>query len=300
MPSYFSLLRQHGLKMGFANFLGYLAGYSAFYLSMIILVLPIILMAGGLGIAEESFSSEMMDEIIAGLSMFGFIVVVLLYLGLVVFSVAVSCFLNGGIYGMGAQILRERVAKIGTYFSQGLRFMWRLTGQYLLMMFILLPLYIPVVGIIILEEMLGESPVLMIFAIFFMFILFIFASLFYLIAPAILVHDDLRVWESIKRAFHVVFRHFGHSLLSVLLAGIILIGLNFVYLAFSGVIMGLIALLQFILSYEVMFVIMVLVGIPLALMFIVFVLPLSVAAAQFLVQYRYEKRIRFKYLPQEA
>lgn len=242
----------------------------------------------------------MMDEIIAGLSMFGFIVVVLLYLGLVVFSVAVSCFLNGGIYGMGAQILRERVAKIGTYFSQGLRFMWRLTGQYLLMMFILLPLYIPVVGIIILEEMLGESPVLMIFAIFFMFILFIFASLFYLIAPAILVHDDLRVWESIKRAFHVVFRHFGHSLLSVLLAGIILIGLNFVYLAFSGVIMGLIALLQFILSYEVMFVIMVLVGIPLALMFIVFVLPLSVAAAQFLVQYRYEKRIRFKYLPQEA
>lgn len=49
MPSYFSLLRQHGLKMGFANFLGYLAGYSAFYLSMIILVLPIILMAGGLG-----------------------------------------------------------------------------------------------------------------------------------------------------------------------------------------------------------------------------------------------------------
>ncbi|PTX59163.1 hypothetical protein C8P63_113108 [Melghirimyces profundicolus] len=285
MPSFFSLLKQHGLKMGLATFLGYAAGFVGFYGVMFILMLVPMMMLGGMAAFEESLNPEMA----AGFGLVGMIAFAILYIVMLFFSLLFGGFLNGGIYGMGTEMLLENRSGIGDFFLKGFRFMWRLTGQSFLMFLIFIPVYILLIPLGVGAEAMGDAGAFLMLPVFFAVMLVPMSV--YLHAPALLVREDLRVWASIKRAFRVAFSSFGSSVVSVLLYFFTIIAINLAYAILAGVILGPFFLLQ-VMVHEGFMVLTGLVGLPLGLGYAVIILPLSVAAAHILVLYRYEKHIR--------
>ncbi|MDA8353743.1 MAG: hypothetical protein M0Z65_11310 [Firmicutes bacterium] len=284
MPSYFSLLKQHAVRLGFATFIGYLVANVACFVATIILLLFPVLFLGGAASMEDAMNPEMA----AGLGIIGFILIAVAYLLVLVLSMVFGSFLNGGLYGMGMQILLEQRSKIGTFFSQGVRFLWRLTGQSILAFLCMVPAYLILLVLAIAAEALGDAGVVMVLPV--LALVFLMMQ-FNIHAPAVLVRDDLRVLESIKQTFRVVFSSFGSSFLSVLLAGGVFLAVNLGFAVVAGVTMVPLLLLQT-LVHEGFVVLSILVGIPLALTYVILVFPLSFAAAYLLVLYRYDQFIR--------
>lgn len=294
LASFFSLIRKHGLKLGLATFLGYVASYAAFYVGALILFLFPMMLIGGVASVEDSLTPEAM----VGFGVIGVILIILLYLVILALSCLVQAFINGGIFGMGKEILLENRSDIGTFFTQGFRYMWRLTGQYLLICLCWMPLYLLlVVPMVIAAELIGDWSLLILlpFLLVFLFLTMVLFSH----APAILVRGDLRVLESMKRIFRLFFSSsLGSICLSTLLAGVAALLVNMVFLIVAGLIIGFCILLQF-LVHEGFVVLTIVAGIPLGLAYAVIVLPLSIAVAYLLILYRYE-RIRPKGLPEAA
>lgn len=298
MDSFFSLVRRHGFKMGLATFLGYAVSYTAFYIGLMIFVLMALMivggmiggMVGGADSIEDFIEESLSPEAIVGLGLLGILVMILIYLGILFVSFMVQSFLSGGIFGMGKEVLLENRSRVGTFFSEGFRYLWRLTGQTFLLGLLVIPVYLLVmVPTIMVTDMLGTVGSFVAIPIFLAFICFL--MIFYIHAPALLVREDLRVVESIKYTFKTVFSSFFSVFISTLLFFVSLIMINFLYFLISGLTVGFFILLQT-LAHESFVVLTLLTGIPLGLLYFVIVLPMSVAVAHLVTLYRYEKHIR--------
>ncbi|MGF7086269.1 hypothetical protein JOD24_000097 [Kroppenstedtia sanguinis] len=294
MASFFTLARKHGLKLALTTFLGIAASNAVVYGGVLILFLILLMSIGGVA----SFENSLTPEALFGFGVIGVILLILAYLVIIAASYLVQSFTMGGIFGMGKEVLLENRSEIGTFFSQGFRYMWRLTGQYLLFCLCWAPLYfLMIIPFAIASELIGEWVVL--FLLPFLAAFFFLVIALFLHAPAILVRDDLRVLESMKWTFRLFFSSsFGSVCLSTLLAGVAGLVVNVAFLLVAGLIVGFCILLQF-LVHEGFVVLTMVAGIPLGLAYVVIVFPLSLAVACLLIQYRYE-RIRPKDLPQVA
>lgn len=298
MDSFFSLVSRHGFKMGLATFLGYLITYTAYSIGLVIfVVMAFLLVAGTIGGMAggvdniEGFIENLAPGAVLGFGFLGIIAAILFYLGIILTSFMVEAFLSGGILGMAKEVLLENQARVGTFFSEGFRYLWRLTGQAILLSLLFMLGYFLLIfpTLLVPPDQLG--PVGTIFAIAVILSFLFFAGIFFLHAPALLVREDLRVLESIRYTLKTVFTSFFSVFLSTLLFGLLFLAINILYFFLSILIVGFFALLQASV-HEGFVVLTFLTGIPLGLLYFVIVLPMSFAVAHLLLLHRYEKRVR--------
>ena len=141
MASFFSLIRKHGLKLGLATFLGYVASYAAFYVGALILFLFPMMLIGGVASVEDSLT----PEAVVGFGVIGVILIILLYLVIL----ALSCVSGASLYqwrfisAWARKILLEKQIGYRNFLHPRLPLhVAPGTGQYLLICLCWMPLYL--------------------------------------------------------------------------------------------------------------------------------------------------------------
>lgn len=238
MENYFELLRRHGLTLWLGNIVGSLVAGVIFAVMTIIIaligLLLLVLIAGGMiGSIMDPFNPESPDPFAAAMDK----AAVPVLIGLLIFSIffilaffLYSGFSSAGMNSMVNHAVFEDRSSLQIYFTQGLRFMWKMAGQqFLLFLFFIPSIVLFALGIVIFAAglMEGNESLLLVSSLPLLVatILTIVLALVFLHAPVILVAENTGIWKAIALSGRLFTRSFGQ----VFLSGLIIFLINFAY-----------------------------------------------------------------------
>jgi hypothetical protein len=213
--SYFGTLKRHGVKLSFALLLGYLFYMTVTYLIAFLLMIPVIL----IGTAAGSDADQIAESLFSEPGGIAFAVVLLLLLFLAI-TLAESFFIAGAYGAASAGVFRDE-SSIGSFFSEGLRNLWKMFGQQVLLgLFFMVPLLLVTLPFGLLAETEEPSPI----AALLMFLIMVGYLWVFMYAPLLLIVERTGVWDSIRLAFGLIIKKPGQTLLSGLIALAIILG----------------------------------------------------------------------------
>ena len=293
MSSYFSLLRQHLLKLSWIYLAG---GFTVRLLSFLVLILwvgGVILFGKTPNLAD--YSSNSIEMLFAQGILFAIIVIVSLFV-LIFFYIGVETYTLGGIYGAIKETLAGEKARFGTFFSVGWRYCWKMIWQiFLLFILLAFSLSLPVGLIIVCVATESTLGVLLAIFIGLATLGWIFLYMLVLIhGPVVMVYEEMGIFRSIFYTFRVIRKAFWDALLSLLslilisIVGSVVLLIPFmianVFMALAigtgseSVIMAILGFLLF----------------GLMVLFFIFVLVIISVASHLCLMYRYAKFLRPK------
>ncbi|MCS1351530.1 hypothetical protein [Mechercharimyces sp. CAU 1602] len=222
MNTYFNLLRRQGLHLWLSFLLGSIA--TQVILSIAFIFIGVLgVMTIGFAYAsdfEEIFNNSDLRLTIDALVNFlvstpSFIITIIIFiLVLSAISLIPSSFLKAGMYGLVNKTVNGEKANINTFFAQGIKWVWHMVLQGLLIFLLYLPLFLfSLVPIFLIIGGAIAAPILLFLMIFFIQLM-MWIGLMH--APIMMIAEDVSPWTAIKGSFSLFFRSMGKVFGSVL------------------------------------------------------------------------------------
>ncbi|MEW9031494.1 MAG: hypothetical protein AB2404_01980 [Planifilum fimeticola] len=283
--SYFGTLKRHGVKLSIALFLGYLLYMTITYLVAFLLMIPVILIgAAASGPDADQIAESLFSE--PGGIVFGAVFLLLLFLA----STLAESFFTAGAYGAASAGVFRGESSIGSFFSEGLKNLWKMFGQQILLrLFFMVPLLVVILSFGLLAETGEPSPI----ASFLMILIVVGYLWVFMHAPLLLTVERRGVWDSIRLAFGLIIKKPGQTLLSGLIALAIILGTLlltvFVLVVLPAISVALTG------GNGAVGVILSILGV----LCFLFALPYAFSAALLVIVHRYKTRLRSFLFPEE-
>lgn len=298
MNTYLSLLRRHGLKLSW----NYLLGRITIHLIAVIILLLWIAAIFALGLVIGGVSTVNADNPLDSFLAQGVISVVIILTSapaIIFYSFSTEAFTLSGLYGSIKELLAGGKARLRTFFSFGWRYLWKMTGQFLLFLLLLsFSLIIPV-GLIILliatESILGVLLAFLIGLVTFVWICYYL--IVFIHAPIVMVYEEVGAFRSVPLTFRVIRKAFGEAIITVL-SLFLIIFISYILLIIPMMFAGLLAGAMEASTGEAEIVI-ILIVIPFLLLLFLLIIAISVlftVAMHLCLIYRYVNHLRPKAL----
>lgn len=304
MESFATYFKRHGLMLWVTNLLGYMAISTAIFFVGVIIFL-IALLTGVLTFMSVDFSSidflssDYFDQLFsklqkASIGIFGIILLVLLFIGFMLFA---GSFQVAGQYASANEIFQANRVNIGTYFTKGIKYTFRL----LLIMIVNALLYLPIMvfaGFAIFLLLPMSDTVQTIIAIIIGIIIFTLAFLLGLAmlhSPFILIAENTGVIRSIILSIRLFSQSFGHVFTTCLLIW----GVSLSYI-FVGFILNVPLFFSLFDPSGILAIIVSLIVNILQWLYSLFGWPFMLAMIGLVIAYRYHKYLRPKIFPQRV
>ncbi|MEW9032244.1 MAG: hypothetical protein AB2404_05875 [Planifilum fimeticola] len=250
MDNYFELLRRHGWILWVSFCVGYLAagvitGIAAViivFLGAIILFVSANDVLNELGASLNSFPPDpaaILEKLFSPGIVIPLLITIVLFIGIMLLYAG---FTNAGMNTMMRNAVFEGRSSIETYFTQGFRYMLKMTGQlFLTGLFYLPAIILLAVGVFLFAYGIAEggapSVLMGLLLSLLSAALFIVLALVFLHAPVILVTENTGIWESIALSARLFVRSFGQVFLSGLIVFLIYLAYG-VFFFILGAIIG--------------------------------------------------------------
>ncbi|OYD08333.1 hypothetical protein [Paludifilum halophilum] len=218
MSTYFSLLKKNGLKMWGTFLLGHVITNTVFFIFYLLWYLIGLIFVFG-GLATMNVSSLSPEELESAMAPGAIIFAVIWFVILMLFSGFTSSFQVAGSYGMVNEAVLDGTTYFNTFFTAGFRYMFKLFGQFVLIMLLMIPISLPIIVLEVIFFLIGNTDLtplalilegligIIIYPLFFLAVLF---------APIILTAENKGPWKSIKISFRLFIKSFGKVFVTAL------------------------------------------------------------------------------------
>lgn len=242
------LLLKHGMKLTVANLLGLLVYFflaSLLHVGYYVLIFVSVLgTVGGMKLFTDiSLDGDQIDGLVGSIV---FVPVILFSLLYVLLSLVLQSMLIGGLYGSALESVFEDRSSISTYFKYLFRNFWRLTGLQLAILLLGLPIILCLVlGSALFVSVFGED--LLVLPISLSIIVGVLFITLFLHTPIFIIQLKEKIWRAIGLSFQLL----KENPLRILLSGVIFFGTILIINGLFLVVVGLPALLGYLLLSEV-------------------------------------------------
>ncbi|MBA4494600.1 hypothetical protein ACFO25_12740 [Paenactinomyces guangxiensis] len=296
---------RHGFKLTLANLLGgfiattvSMLGFAFFYLIIMILILGAAgVSAIGGGSLEDPFAA--LENAGTGTEIGLAIGLVIFYLISIIFSYLPYSMMFGGTYTSSIEAVYENRSSVGTYLNGAFRYLWKLTGLQLAYLLVSIPLLVVLVITAEFSEQGGfeQSPVSgILLTLIFLLFTFIYVMMF-LYSPIFIIKERTGIWKSISLSFSLIFKAFGH----VILSGFLFIGIGILFCGifgvFSFIVLALFGGIDVFTSNSEPGIVFILFAFLLGAIFFLFVLPFTWSASFLVFINYYKRKLRHRLFP---
>lgn len=290
MESFFSYFRKYGFKLWLVNLLGYLASMVLYFLMILIfLLIGLVLGLGALttifsSSSPEAFLNQFGESMSIGVAI-GVIVFIIFWILAMYFPLA---FQTSGQFAVVSEIFQSNQLQIGTFFSKGLRNIWKMFRLIFYLVLIQLPVGVLLtIGIFLTTGVIDYGLWIGITLILITAVIDLFLILASSHAQLIMIAENTGPIQALLLSLQVALKHFGKILVTAFLVGsvtvLFIIGGLIIYLPLifslidpTGILMILLSILAYLLQWG----------------YYIIGVPLLVAFNSLIIAYRYFKYLR--------